>query len=209
MNRSTCAFAVVLVFSMSSCERLVKHVSPAYPQKYSPRWHADMLLASQWETRCLTCGELRHWRGKCESSSEGGPGKKLGAKQTHGSPLSEEEQEEQFRQLIGKMRKMYSNFAPGAPFHLNELIRIGPRSSTVLIELLPNDMPTPYKYREQVTFAVKEVFVGVVPETRTATLGDLADYALRAIHKTKVGWRSYHSEKERKEAIERWRDIAK
>jgi hypothetical protein len=66
---------------------------------------------------------------------------------------------------------------------------------------------TPYEYRSQLSF-----FMGGLSDAsiswHQATIADLADYALRKIFDTDVGFRSCDPPKIRDAAIEAWRKIA-
>ncbi|MDP6380078.1 MAG: hypothetical protein QF662_01930 [Phycisphaerae bacterium] len=95
----------------------------------------------------------------------------------------------------------------GQPYHLRELIKGKYDSAPVLIELLQDETPTPYYYYDTLTF-IGGLYSGDLGPRRTATISDMADYALRAIFKTDVGFRSYKPKSERKAAIQRWMDVA-
>jgi len=92
----------------------------------------------------------------------------------------------------------------GTPSHIWKLIEIGPPAADELIPLLHDNALTPFVYREALSFRG-----GLVHDLqpRTATLGDVADFVLRSIYRSDVGYRSYHPKMERDAAIERWRKV--
>lgn len=96
--------------------------------------------------------------------------------------------------------------APGAvrmPFHVARLCELGHAAGPEMLGLLSHDQPTPFGYRDVLTFRL-----GLRPSAiHTATVADLADYVLRRTYKTDVGFRSHLSTEARQAAIERWRDV--
>jgi hypothetical protein len=92
------------------------------------------------------------------------------------------------------------------PYHLWRLIEMGQAGAPALYEALSDDMPTSICYEEDsVSFMLGRHWVSV--PKRHATIGDLADYALRRIYDVDAGYRSYRSTAEREAAIRRWRKI--
>ena len=93
----------------------------------------------------------------------------------------------------------------GAPYHVAELIRIGKPAAKSLLELLSDDTATPFKRLGDLSFGGPQWVTDLVE--RTATVGDVADYALRFIYATNTRYAS-HLPKERKmKAIEHWKGI--
>jgi hypothetical protein len=98
----------------------------------------------------------------------------------------------------------------GAPYHVNALVMIGRDATPVLLEMLQDESPTPVHYTGERLDYERKGLQKYRPELlveRQATIGDLADYALRRIYGTDVGWRSYLSPKEREEAYSRWERV--
>ncbi|HDZ20188.1 hypothetical protein LCGC14_0017460 [marine sediment metagenome] len=92
----------------------------------------------------------------------------------------------------------------GTPYHLSKLIEIGPSAGAALLDLLADDTSTPFEYRGVLSF---QGGLSHDLTKRTATLGDMADYALRCIYSDDVGYRSYLLQAEREATIEQWRKI--
>jgi len=94
----------------------------------------------------------------------------------------------------------------GVPFHLRQLIILGPRSGEELLGLLAKaetETPIPY-HGDTLDFSWKYT----QPERlKPATLADLADYGLRMIYGTDVGFRSYLPPEARRNAIRMWRVV--
>jgi hypothetical protein len=100
----------------------------------------------------------------------------------------------------------------GPPYHLASLIDCGAIAGPGLLSMLADDSPTPFRYvDEQFQFypcGYGMNLSNVAPVERTATLGDLADYALRQIYGIQdVGYRSYSSRQEQANAIAEWRRV--
>ena len=95
----------------------------------------------------------------------------------------------------------------GQPFHVWMLIELNPDSLDCLLTALRDDTPTEERYVGILTYLTR---TGSRPEygEHVATIGDFADYALRCIFKTDVGYRSYISASEREAAIRRWENKA-
>jgi len=94
------------------------------------------------------------------------------------------------------------------PYHVWRLIEIGPSAGPHLVGLLEDETLTPFKYYGSPVFApsgARGTETGTVD--RTATLGDVADYALRRIYEDDVGYRSYLGQPDRSIAVARWRQI--
>ena len=106
----------------------------------------------------------------------------------------------------GSMTGLAHAIATGEPYHVRKLIEAGPRSSQVLIEMLHDDTLTPFTYLGSLKFTGG---FSLQSEIRQATLGDIADYALCEIYGVDVGYRSYHDEATRKEAIARWKQVVR
>ena len=99
----------------------------------------------------------------------------------------------------------------GAPYHLNALVMIGREATPVLLKMLRDDSPTPVFYTGERLDFERSGLQPYRPELlrrHQATMGDLADCALRRIYGTDVGWRSYLGPKERQEAYVKWQRVA-
>ncbi len=92
------------------------------------------------------------------------------------------------------------------PYHLQSLIEAGPAAAPVLIGLLEDDTMTPFTYHQQMEFSLSVLSYG---EERQATIGDLADYALRVIFDIDAGYRSYLEQVDRESAIAKWKQLAR
>lgn len=95
---------------------------------------------------------------------------------------------------------------PLVPYHLLKLIEIGPAASEELVWLLEDGTLTPFIYVGRLDFQT-HYFSSGTPPVRTATVGDMADYALRKLYSSDVGHRSYLVESEREKAILRWKQV--
>lgn len=109
---------------------------------------------------------------------------------------------------LADYRPIYST----EPYHLAKLIDMGQKSANDLIRLLHDDSLVlhgdsmkPIEYFGTLEFSMTALTE--YTELRQATMGDIADYALRAIYGTDVGYRSYHSKKKREEAIQKWKRV--
>ena len=96
------------------------------------------------------------------------------------------------------------------PYHIWRLIEIGRPAGQILVGMLEDERPTPFEYY----FGKLEFGGGIVIhktepqyQKRYATIGDMADYALRKIYKQDVGCRSYLTKEERGAAIVRWKRV--
>ncbi len=94
----------------------------------------------------------------------------------------------------------------GEPYHLGALIEMGREAGPALQELLADDSGTPYDYMGSLTF-LSSSWRPANLELHVATIGDMADYALRVIYRTDVGYRSHLSEEQRRGAIGRWHGV--
>jgi len=100
--------------------------------------------------------------------------------------------------------------ASGVPYHLERLVELGAsRSSPFLLEMLNDTTATPL-----VCVGDGVLFWGSASTTdpssiRPATMGDLADWALRMLYHMQrgVGYRGNLPEHEREKAILRWREV--
>ena len=96
---------------------------------------------------------------------------------------------------------------PKVPYHLDRLLELGPlKSGGVLHELLANTSPTPIQFiGDNIRWAAISSINEPV-ERRAATIGDLADWAMRQLYRVPlgVGYRGDLPAPQRKEAIHRW-----
>jgi hypothetical protein len=97
------------------------------------------------------------------------------------------------------------------PYNLWALMCLGEVSPPYLVELLSDDTLTPYQYVDE-QFRFYPVGYGMdlsrIEVERTATIGDMADYALRRLYGVRdVGYRSYSEAGQRRSAISQWRHI--
>ena len=110
--------------------------------------------------------------------------------------------------LAGDFRTAWGN--PPVPYHLARLIELGPfDSGLVLYELLDNTSSTPMHCLDgNIGFSASDS-VKVCGE-RTATIGDLADWAMRRLYDVPagVGYRGDLPPAQREEAIARWLKVA-
>ena len=100
----------------------------------------------------------------------------------------------------------------GEPYHLCRLVDMGSKSAPVLIEMLHDETPLEITYYEMLEFSFIHNYgtTDITVKERVATIGDLADYALRVIFEEHdVGYRSYHRPDKRKEAISKWKKIVR
>jgi len=114
------------------------------------------------------------------------------------------------RRHIGKLRE--GEYGLGSqrypilrePLHVKRLVELGPGAGQVLVEALRDGNATPLSYCGQLSFRTHSLAMGSGPHR--ATVGDIADYVLRAIYGMDVGYRSYLDAKRREEAMARWRE---
>jgi len=101
----------------------------------------------------------------------------------------------------------------GEPYHLRRLIAAKIWAVPVLLQMLENDKPVPIQFDYSVTWMSPLGFGGgmLLGECKTcqATVADLADYALRQIYGTDVGFRSYRSEEARRHSILHWYEVVR
>ena len=101
----------------------------------------------------------------------------------------------------------------GEPYHLRRLIAAKVWAVPVLLQMLENDKPVPIQFDYSVTWMSPLGFGGGMLlgecKTRQATVADLADYALRQIYGTDVGFRSYRSEEARRHSILHWQEVVR
>jgi len=98
------------------------------------------------------------------------------------------------------------SIATNEPYHLWKLIEAGRESAPLLLLLLGDHTPTDIEYRGTLAFGRSVWTVGDI-RVRAATVGDIADYALRMIYGTDPGYRSYKDPEEREEAVRKWERI--
>ena len=97
------------------------------------------------------------------------------------------------------------SWSHGEPFHVWMLIELDYVAVPQLLGALRDDTPTRADYMGRFGWTGGAVF-GDAP-VRIATIGDIADYVLRQIYSTDVGYASYLSKKDREIAIQRWRKM--
>ena len=91
------------------------------------------------------------------------------------------------------------------PHHLAQLVAMGQDAGPVLLELLRSDAATPFIYTDQLVFAPQHLSGEV--NAHDATVADLADWGLRSIYATDVGFRSHLPAETRTKTIRRWSAI--
>jgi hypothetical protein len=179
---------IVLAGSVQGCHR--DELPPRLEINSEALWHGQMLAAGHFGVTCEQCASRRD-----------GPG--VVAERV---PPQDVDLQGLAQTIMDKLHR--EGTVLGEPWHLKQLIRLGRHAGPVLIGMLNNARRTPVTYLEQLDFMGHKVCPGPEP-VRRATVGDLADYALRAIYKVDVGWRSYHTEHRRGEALARWRDVVR
>ncbi|GAG63192.1 unnamed protein product [marine sediment metagenome] len=97
------------------------------------------------------------------------------------------------------------SWSHGEPFHVWMLIELDYVAVPQLLGALRDDTPTREDYIGRFGWTGGAVF-GDAP-VRIATIGDIADYVLRQIYSTDVGYASYLSKKDREIAIQKWRTV--
>jgi hypothetical protein len=98
------------------------------------------------------------------------------------------------------------SYIHGEPYHVWMLIELYPDSVPHLLAALKDNTQTSVSYFDKLTWRRGGDTVPADAEMRVATIGDIADYALRMIYDTDVGYRSYLTTQEREAAIARWDD---
>jgi len=95
----------------------------------------------------------------------------------------------------------------GVPYHVRALILIGPDAADALLALLENTNSAPFDYYGSLEFVHGSRMFFEPFIKRKATVGDLADYALRKIYSVDVGFRSYHDDGDRRACVEKWKQV--